>query len=149
DAAGQQVARTNSSGAFSLPGLSGPVVRLAISADAFDPATLAVPIQPLDVRDLGESGRKPTALDFYFPDLAIVESSLAETDPDSFVLDRSFTLSVANRGTASTTQDFDVIAFIDANANGTFDAGLEAEAGRARVEGDLPIGGSTEVAIAV
>ena len=149
DPGGQQVARTDSSGAFSLIGLSGPVTRLAISADAFDPATLAVPLQPLEIRNVGEIGLKPTALEFYFPDLAIVESSLSETDPDSFTLDRSFTLSIANRGTSSTTQDFDVVAFIDANGNGAFDPGVEPEVGRARVEDDLPVGGSAEVAIAV
>ncbi len=149
DAGGQKVARTDSSGAFSLIGVSGPVTRLAISADAFDPATLAIPIQPLEIRNIGEIGLKPTALTFYFPDLAIVESSLSETDPDSFALDRTFTLSIANRGTSSTTQDFDVVAFIDANGNGAFDAGLEPEVGRARVEDDLPVGGSAEVSIAV
>ena len=149
DPGGQYVVRTTSTGAFSLIGISGPVTRIAISADAFDSATLAVPIQPLEVRNVGEIGLKPTALAFYFPDLAIVESSLSETDPDSFALDRAFTLSIANRGTSSTTQDFDVVAFLDANGNGAFDAGLEPEVGRTRVEDDLAVGGSVEVAIAV
>ena len=149
DPGGQHVARTDSAGAFSLSGVSGPVTRLAISADAFDPATLAVPLQPLEVRDLGEIGLKPTALAFYFPDLVLVESTLSETDPDHFDLDRAFTLSIANRGTSSTTQDFDVIAFVDANGNGSFDSGLEPEIGRTRVDQDLPVGGSTEVDIAV
>lgn len=149
DPGGQYVARTNSAGVFSLIGLGGPVIRIVITADAFDPATLAVPIQPLEIRNVGEIGLKPTALEFYFPDLAIVESSLSETDPDSFTLDRAFTLSIANRGTSSTTQDFDVVAFLDANGNGAFDAGVEPEVGRARVEDDLPVGGTAEVAIAV
>lgn len=149
DPGGQRVARTNATGAFSILGLSGPVTRLAISADAFDSATLAIPLQPLEVRNLGEIGLKPTALEFYFPDLVLVESSLSETDPDTFGLNRGFALSVANRGTSSTTQDFSVVAFIDANGNGKFDPALEPEVGRTRVEDDLPIGSSTDVNIAV
>lgn len=149
DPSGQRATRTNADGAFSVTGINGPVTRLAISADAFDATTLAVPIQPLEVRNVGEIGLKPTALDFYFPDLAIVGSSLAVTNPDSFTLDQAFTLTIANRGTSTTTQDFTVIAFLDANGNGAFDASLEPEVGRVRVDEDLPIGGSADVDIAV
>ena len=149
DAGGQRVARSDSAGLFSVIGVSGPTTRLAISADAFDPATLAVPIQPLEIRNVGDIGLKPVAIDFYFPDLVITDSSLAETDPDTFTLEQAFTLTVANRGTASVAQDFTVIAFIDANANGAFDPGLEPQIGSTRVETDLPIGASSEVGIAV
>lgn len=149
DSSGQRVARSDAAGVFSIGGINGPVTRLVITADAFDPATLAVPIQPLEVRNVGVIGLKPTALDFYFPDLAITDSSLAETEPDTFALDGAFTLTIANRGTSTTTQDFTVLAFIDANANGVFDAGIEPEVGRRRVDADLPVGASTEIAIAV
>ena len=46
-------------------------------------------------------------------------------------------------------QDFTVIAFIDANANGAFDPGLEPQIGSTRVETDLPIGASSEVGTGV
>ncbi|MEO8010876.1 MAG: FG-GAP-like repeat-containing protein, partial [Dokdonella sp.] len=94
-------------------------------------------------------GLKPTALDFYFPDLVLVESTLSETDPDSFALDSAFSLTIANRGTSTTRQDFTVVAFLDANGNSAFDPGLEPEVGRVRVDEDLPIGGSVDVGIAV
>lgn len=149
DAGGQRTVRSDGAGAFSITGVSGPTTRLSITADAFDSAALAIPIQPLEIRDVGEIGLKPTAIDFYFPDLAITDTTLAVTDPDTFTLDNAFTLTVANRGTAAITQDFTVRAFIDANANGMYDVELEPEVGRTRVDTDLPIGASTELGISV
>lgn len=148
DPGGQRTVTSGSDGKFKV-NVSGPVTRLAFSADAFEPATLAVPVQPLEARDIGQVGLKPTTLQFYFPDLAITSSTLSTTDPDSFALDASFTLEVTNRGTSTTTQDFTVVAFVDANGNGAFDAGAEPEVGRTRVDKDLAIAGTAEVHVAV
>ena len=149
DPGGQHVARSDSTGAFAVVGVAGPVTRLAITADAFDPATLAVPLQPLEDRNVGEIGLKPTTVSYYFPDLVLTESTLADTDPDTFGLDSQFALKVSNHGTSGTTQDFTVLAFVDANGNGKFDAGVEPEVGRVRVDKDLPVGASADVNIAV
>lgn len=149
DPSGQQSLRSDSEGRFVIDELTGPTTRIAFSADAFDPATLIVPILPLEVRDVGVVGLKPTALEFYFPDLAIVGSTLAETEPDTFSLAQEFEVEVANRGTAGLTQDFTLLAFVDANGNQRHDEGLEPEVGRVRVTDDLPIGGAVDVRIAV
>lgn len=149
DPSGQQALRSAEDGSFTIVGISGPVTTLAFSADAFEPATLAVSIQPLEVRDIGRVGLRPTTLQFYFPDLAIVASTLATTDPDRFTLDQSFTVQVANRGTSNLTQDFTMIAFLDGNGNGLYDAADEPEVGRVRADNDLPIGSSADIDIAV
>ena len=149
DPAGQQTLRTDEDGRFRATALQGPTTRLAISADAFDPATILVPILPLETRDVGEIGLKPTLLQFYFADLAITASTLTETDPDSFLLNDQVTVEVANRGTAFVEQDFTVVAFVDANDNGVFDQGTEPEVGRSRFVEDLPIGGSAAIDIAL
>jgi hypothetical protein len=149
DAGGQQSLRSASDGRFEVRDLVGPEVRLAFSADAFDPARLLVPVVPLERRDLGTIGLKPTAVDFYLPDLAIVDSTLAETHPDTFSLEQSFEVEVVNRGTSNVSQDFTLLAYVDANGNGRLDAGQEQEVGRTRVSDDLPIGGAATVAVAV
>lgn len=149
DPAGQQSLRSGDDGRFTIENLRGPTVRLAISADAFDSAQLLVALTPLEQRDVGSIGLKPTALQFYLPDLVITQSSLGTSDPDSFRLEDSFTLEVSNRGSSGVTQDFDLLAFFDVNGNGLYDEGTEPQIGRTRVEQDLPIGGSAEVAIAV
>ncbi|MBD8525506.1 carboxypeptidase regulatory-like domain-containing protein [Pseudomarimonas arenosa] len=149
DPAGQQSLRSANDGRFEISALTGPEVRISISADAFDPARLLVPIQPLEQRDIGTVGLKPTAIDFYFPDLAIVDSTLSTTEPDLFSLSQGFEVEIVNRGTANVVQDFDLIGFVDSNGNGVFDVGIESEAGRVRVSEDLPIGGSATATIAV
>lgn len=149
DPAGQQTLRSADDGSFEASSLTGPEVGIAISADAFDAARLRVPIGPLEQRDVGVIGLKPTALDFYFPDLAIVDSTLATTEPDLFSLSQGFEVEIANRGTANIVQDFDLVAFVDSDGDGVFDEGLESEVGRARIDQDLTIGGSTTAAIAV
>ena len=149
DPAGQQSVRSADDGTFNIVGISGPVTRFAFSADAFEPATVAVSIQPLEVRDIGRIGLKPTTVQFYFSDLVIVASTLATTEPDRFTLDQAFTVEVANRGTSNLTQDFTLLAFLDGNGNGAYDASDEPEVGRVRVDDDLPISGSAEIDIAV
>jgi hypothetical protein len=149
DPSGQQTVRSGSDGGFVVQGLNGPVTQLAFSADAFESAQVLVPLLPLEQRNLGAIGLKPTTVSFYFPDLAIVDSTLATTDPNTFALAQSFTVTVVNRGTAAVVQDFTVLAFIDGNGNGVFDRELEPEVGRVRVDRDIPISGNAEVAIAV
>ncbi len=149
DPGGQQTVRTSNDGSFEVINLTGPEVSLAVSADAFDPARFIVPITPLERRDVGVIGLKPTAIDFYFPDLVIVNSTLAETDPDLFALSQGFEVEIANRGTSAVAQDFDLIAFVDADGNGLFDPATESEAGRVRIDRNLPIGGAVDAQIAV
>ena len=149
DPNGQQVLRTDSEGRFTVSDLAGPTTEIEISADAFDPATLVVPVLPLESRDVGEIGLKPTVLDFYFPDLVVVSTGLTENDPNTFELDDSVTVEIANQGTSGVEQGFDLLAFIDTNGNRVFDEGLDPEIGTARVERDLVIGDSVEVEIAV
>ncbi|MGE4073528.1 MAG: carboxypeptidase regulatory-like domain-containing protein [Lysobacterales bacterium] len=149
DASGQKTIQTDSEGLFVIQNLTGPTVQLSITADAFVPATVLVPLLPLEQRNIGSVGLKPTTIDYYFPDLVIVDSTLSTTEPDTFALTDHFTVEVANRGTSATTQDFTLIAFVDANANGVFDVGVEPEIGRVRVDRDLPIANSVSVDIAV
>lgn len=149
DASGQRTTQTDANGAFSLQGLGGPIVQLTISADAFVPATILVPLLPLEVRDVGRIGLRPTTVDYYFPDLVITDSTLESTEPDTFVLNGQFSVDIANRGTSAVTQDFTLIAFVDANGNGALDSGAEPEVGRIRVNRDLPIGNNVSVSIAV
>lgn len=149
DAGGQRSLRSETDGSFEVDDLTGPEVRLAFSADAFDPARLLVPVIPLERRDIGTIGLKPTAVDFYLPDLAIVDSTLAHTEPDRFTLEQAFEVEVINRGTSSVQQDFTLLAYVDANGNGVLDAGQEREVGRTRVSDDLPIGSATTVSVAV
>ncbi len=146
---GQRIVVSESNGSFVLSGVNGPTVQLAITADAHEPATLLVPILPLQQRDLGNIGLKPTTVDYYLPDMRIVASTLASSDPDTFALNSQFTVEVANSGNAVVTQDFTLLAFIDANGNGVFDPASEPEVGRVRVDDDVTIGGSVEVDIAV
>jgi len=149
DASGQKTIQTDSQGLFVIQNLTGPTVQLSISADAFVPATVVVPLLPLEQRNIGSVGLKPTTIDYYFADLVIVDSTLSTTEPDTFALTDHFTVEVANRGTSAATQDFTLIAFVDANANGIFDVGVEPEIGRVRVDRDLPIASSVSVDIAV
>lgn len=149
DASGQQTIQTDTQGLFVITSLAGPTVQLSITADAFVPATVLVPLLPLEQRNIGSVGLKPTTIDYYFPDLVIVDSTLSTTEPDTFALTDHFTVEVANRGTSATTQDFTLVAFVDANANGVFDVGVEPEIGRVRVDRDMPIGNSVSVDIAV
>jgi hypothetical protein len=149
DPSGQQSLRSDANGRFSIRGLSGPNTGLSISADAFEPATVLVPLLPLEVRDIGRIGLKPTTISFYLPDLAIADSTLATTDPDLFSLSQRFEVQVVNRGTSTTTQDFTLLAFVDANGNGSYERDTEPEVGRTRAVDDLPIGGSANVAVAV
>lgn len=149
DPAGQQSLRSDDEGRFSITQINGPITGLAFSADAFEPTTLAVSVRPLEQRDVGTVGLKPTTVSFYFPDLVIVDSSLATTDADNFALDQSFRLDVANRGTSSLTQDFTLIAFVDANGNAVHDVALEPVIGTVRVDDDLLVGDHAEVDIAV
>lgn len=149
DSAGQQVLTSDATGTFVALRLSGPTTQLTISADAFSTASLLVPILPLEQRDLGEIGLRPSTINFYLPDLRITGSSLSTTDPDSFALNGQFLVEVINAGTSAVSQDFTLLAFIDANGNGRFDPGVEPEVGRVRVTDDLPIGSATSVAIAV
>lgn len=149
DPSGQRSLRTDADGRFNVVGLDGPLTRLAISADAFEPASVLVPLLPLEVRDIGRVGLKPTTISFYLPDLAITDSSLSTTDPDRFNTSQRFDVEVVNRGTSSTTQDFVLLAFVDANGNGRRDTATEPEIGRTRVVDDLPIGAATTVGVAV
>jgi len=149
DPGGQRTTTSDSAGRFTISGLSGPTTQLRLSKDAFDPATVLVPILPLQVRDIGNVGLKPVNVDYYFPDLTIVDSNLSTSDPDSFQLSQSFTVEIINRGTSNTTQDFVLLAFIDANGNGVFESAVEPEVGRVRVDRDLPIANSVSINIAV
>lgn len=149
DPLGQQSLRSDDEGRFTVTQIRGPVTGLAFSADAFEPTSLAVTLRPLEQRDIGRVGLKPTTVAFYFPDLAIVDSSLATTEPDTFALDQSFRLDIANRGTSNLTQDFTVNAFVDGNGNGVHDADNEPVIGTVRVDDDLLVGDHTEVDIAV
>jgi citrate lyase gamma subunit len=149
DPSGQRSVRSQSDGQFTIPGLSGPNTQLAFSIDAFEPTTLLVPLQPLQARDVGQVGLKPITSSFYLPDLRITDSTLASSNPDSFVLDSQFTVKVANAGTSAVVQDFSLIAFIDGNNNGVFDAASEPQVGRVRYDRDVLIGGSADIDIAV
>ena len=149
DPSGQRSVRSQNDGRFTIPALSGPNTQLAFSIDAFDPTTLLVPLQPLQARDVGQVGLKPITSSFYLADLRITDSTLASSNPDSFALDSQFTVKVANAGTAAVVQDFSLIAFIDGNNNGVFDAGSEPQVGRVRYDRDVLIGGSADIDIAV
>jgi hypothetical protein len=149
DPGGQQTVRSDDQGRFVIDGLAGPDTRLRFTADAFEAAELLVPVLPLATREIGPVALQPSTLEFYFPDLVITDSTLARTDPDTFALRDSIAVEVTNRGTSNLEQDFDVIAFIDADGDGAFDAEAEPVAGRARVTEDLPIGSSSAVPIAV
>ncbi|MCB1605705.1 MAG: carboxypeptidase regulatory-like domain-containing protein [Xanthomonadales bacterium] len=149
DPAGQQVIRSDEDGLFEVRNLIGPLTEMRFSADAFEPANLLVPLLPLETRDIGDVGLRPVGIQYYLPDLVVTDSTLASSDPDSFALDSQFTVEIANRGSASLTQDFTLIAFVDGNGNGVFDEAVEPEVGRVRVTEDLPVGGSASVDIAV
>jgi len=149
DPLGQQSVRSSDDGTIQIDGISGPTTRLAISADAFDPASVLVAVLPLETRDLGEIALKPTALEFFFPDLVITDTTLTRTDPDSFDLADQVTIHVANQGTSALRQAFDVVAFLDANGDGAWQPDLEPEIGSGRVTEELPIGATAELSIAV
>lgn len=149
DPGGQQTKHSDSNGRFTFTGLSGPTTQLRVSADAHEPATVLVPLLPLQVRDIGAVGLKPFNVDYYFPDLTVVDSSLSTTDPDTFALSHSFNVELVNRGTADIIQDFVLLAFIDANGNAVFDAAVEPEVGRVRIDRNVPIAGSATINVAV
>ncbi len=149
DPSGQRTVRSAANGQFSISGLQGPTTQLAISADAYESATLAVPLLPLQQRDIGRVGLKPTTIAYYLPDLRIVGSTLASSEPDTFVLADQFTVEVVNAGTSTVTQDFTLLAFLDANDNGVYDPATEPEVGRVREDNDVAIGGSVDIDIAV
>ena len=149
DPSGQQSARSATDGSFVIQNLSGPTSQLTFSADAFETAQVLVPLLPLENRNLGAIGLKPTTVSFYFPDLVVVDSTLAVTEPDTFALAQQFEVSVANRGTSTVTQDFTLLAFIDGNRNGAYDPDIEPEVGRVRVDRDVAIAGTQQIAIAV
>jgi len=149
DPAGQQSVRSGNDGRVLIDDLSGPTTRLEISADAFDPARVLVSVLPVKTGELGEVALKPTTVEVFFPDLVITNTSLTSTDPDSFVLADQVTVEIANRGTSVLRQEFDVVAFLDANGDGQWQPGPEPEIGRGRVRDDLPIGSAAELAIAV
>ncbi len=149
DPSGQQVIRSDEDGLFEVRNLVGPLTELRFSADAFEPANLLVPLLPLETRDIVDVGLRPVGIQYYLPDLVVTDSTLASSDPDSFALDSQFTVEIANRGSASLTQDYTLIAFVDGNGNGIFDSAIEPEVGRVRATEDLPVGGSASVDIAV
>ena len=149
DPAGQQSVRSGADGEIVIDNITGPTTRLEISADAFDPARVLVSVLPLETRELGEIALKPTTVEVFLPDLVITDTSLTDTDPDSFALADQVTVEIANRGTSVLRQEFDVVAFLDANGDGQWQAGQEPEIGRGRVRDDLPIGSSADLAIAV
>lgn len=149
DPSGQRTAQTDSQGRFELSGLNGPIVTLTLTADAFVPASIVVPLVPLEQRELGPIGLRPTTIAAYFPDLAITDSALATTDPLDYRLAQSFTVDVTNRGSSNLRQDFTLLAFVDADGDGRFDAGLEPEVGRTRIDRDLSIATTVSTAVAV
>jgi len=142
---------TAADGRFAFTGIAADSVTLATSLQGYGASMLQIPLQPLQTLDVGQIRLRKTQTTQLLPDLKVAAASRmrTNTDPQSLRLSGSVVASIANIGTAAATGDIEVLAFYDANGNGVYDAGVDADLGRTVIVGGIAVGASQNVSIAV
>ncbi|MGR9072744.1 MAG: carboxypeptidase regulatory-like domain-containing protein [Gammaproteobacteria bacterium] len=141
---------TAADGRFSFDGIDGELASLAISKDGYDPSEFAIPLNPLEVKDIGQVRLREETLDELLPDLAVSAVDLSQTvqDPNTLEMIGNLPVSIENLGTAA-AQLSGLMAFYDADSDGVYRSGSDVLLGESSPAAQLSVGESRNFVIAI
>ncbi len=142
---------TGPDGRFAMNGIYSPAGTIEVTLAGYQGMTTAVTIDPLAVVDLGQVRIRRTQATNLLPDLLIrgVGRGSSATDAQKLTLTGAIEATVANAGNVAVTNNFQLLAFFDANHNGRYDSDVDVVLGQVAVTAGLGIGAQTTVTIPV
>ncbi len=142
---------TNGDGRFTLTGLTDTAGTLQFDHPGYVTTTFGVSLVPLTVLDIGQVRLRQEDVAQLLPDLIVGDIDAANVLSDSHTLTVSGHVSanVENQGTSAAVGSIDVLAFYDADQDGTYDAGVDLSLGQGATTTDLGVGDSELVTIDV
>lgn len=141
---------SGANGQFSVDGLTGGVADLTYALAGYESASVRIALVPLESLDIGQLRLRRVKTAQLLPDLTVesVARAGAVTNAQTLQLTGSVSAKLTNIGSSIAAPGTTVLAFHDANRNGTYDAG-DLVLGRTTIGADLGVGASAEVVIAV
>ncbi len=142
--ASTQTVSSDSSGRFSISGLTQYTGELQVSLAGYYSYTIDLALEPLRVLDLGKVRLRQEGISIFLPDLVVgsIDTSGTVSDPRTLELSGSAIANVANTGTSTAGAGIEVLFFHDRNNNNQYEDGIDEYLGRALTNGDIPPGGS-------
>ena len=142
---------TDAAGRFTVDNLREALVQIDITAQGFDPVSVAYQVDLLESKDMGQLRLRPSGTDNLLPDLAIlsVRRTSAVTDVQSLAVTGAVEATVINSGRAALPRPVELLAFVDRDRDGRFDPAIDTVLGRATLTQLLAINGSAVVSIPV
>ena len=144
-------ALTAADGRFKFEGITTAAVDLSFSLSGYEGSTVSVPLELLEALDIGQVRLRRSQVTQLLPDLAVksLTRTGATTDPQTLAVSGQVTAVVANIGTATAPAGVQVIAFHDANRNGSYDPGQDTLLGQASLEFELGPGAQATLLVPV
>ncbi|BFO53552.1 hypothetical protein AVXHC19_03550 [Acidovorax sacchari] len=138
-------------GRFAIGGLDGASVQLTVTATGYAGTTASYLLQPALNSDLGQLRLRPPQTDELAMDLQVqaVKRHTLQTDPQTLRVLGALQVQIRNAGTQPAPGNIPVLAFLDVDGNGAYDAGTDAVLGQATMAAALASGQSQALEIVV
>ncbi|SFD44128.1 carboxypeptidase regulatory-like domain-containing protein [Paracidovorax konjaci] len=136
------IVRTTTSqadGRFAIGGLDGASVQLVVAAPGYEGFTASYLLQPAQDIDLGQLRLRPPRTAALAVDLQVqaVRRHTLQTDPQTLRVLGALQVQVRNAGTQPAPANVPVLAFLDTDSNGRYDAGTDTVLGQATLSAAL------------
>jgi hypothetical protein len=138
-------------GSFTLAGLTGSRVDVAILASGYEAPPLSYSLTPLQTLEIAQVRLRVFAASQLLSDLKVtaVRRGTVQADPQTLGAQGAIDVDIKNTGTAAAPAGVSVYAFTDLNTNKLFDASSEPVFGQATIGSSLAPGQTTTVQITV
>jgi hypothetical protein len=148
--AATQTVTADSTGRFNVTGITASQGTLRAVMSGYVSSDLSVVLVPLSQLDMGQVRLRRTQASTLLPDLTVIsiDRSATVTDPRTLALSGSLAVTLGNVGTSNAPAGAQLLAFHDANNNGTYDQG-DIALGRATTSSAIAVGLSTSLSIPV
>ena len=146
-----QTVFSDSSGGFSISGLTELSGELHVSMTDFSPFSLNLSLDPLAVLDIDQIRLRQTNISVLQPDLEVmcVDDSDTTTSSHALELNGDVTVEIENSGTASVVTGFELLAFYDVNNDNLYQSDIDIQLGQVFSEPEIHLGTSSSIKIPV
>lgn len=142
---------TGSDGRFTLRGITVSSVALDFTLSGYISSSTGTVLPPLETLDIGQIRMRKQKAVVLLPDLTIqsIDRSGLLTDARRLTVSGTLTATIANIGTAAAPSNIELLAFQDANLNGTYDPGIDVVLGRTTTSAEITVGGESPLSISI